>query len=322
MKQQRFEECCHEDCQQFEHMLAAMEGTAGSSDDISQFPGHYRRMCHYLSLARERQYSAHLVDKLNNLVLRGHQQLYRRKVHLLHSMIRFVVADFPAIVRQQWRYCLIAAALFYLPGAILCAFTLLFPELVYSIASAESVIELESMYDPAAAHIGRFRDADSDFAMFGFYIQNNIGIGFRTFAGGILFGIGSLFFLLYNGLIFGAFSAHIINLDFGSTFFSFVVGHAAFELTAIVLSGAAGLKLGFAMIAPGRYPRWQAVKNAAGTAIKIIYGVILMLLIAAFIEAFWSSSTLIQNELKYIVGGCFWLFVFVYFGWMGRRNEA
>ena len=74
--------------------------------------------------------------------------------------------------------------------------------------------------------------------MFGYYIKNNIGISFRTFAGGMLFGLGSVFFLVYNGLAIGATAGHLTQAGFASTFYPFVAGHGSFELTAGMGVGA------------------------------------------------------------------------------------
>ncbi len=337
MKQRAFEQKYAQDWQAFEALLDVLDPSVApgreknrtarrknhrlSKSQVAGFPEAYRRLCHYLALARERQYSSRLTDHLNSLVLRGHQQLYKRKSDLRSTIIGFVVAGFPRAVRAQWKFCAVSAAVFVLPGLILMGLTLMFPELVFSVFDPKQLNEFESMYDPAARHIGRVRDADTDFAMFGYYIRNNIGIGFQIFAGGLLFGIGSLFFLLYNGIVFGALSAHIVNVNFQETFFSFVIGHGSFELTAIVLSGGAGLQLGYALIAPGRFTRRESLRRAAGSAIQIVYGVLLMLLIAAFIEAFWSSSTLVPTVLKYWVGGGLWVLVLGYFVGMGRGRK-
>jgi uncharacterized membrane protein SpoIIM required for sporulation len=333
MRQQDFEDRYGEEWTRFEKTLIYLEKKGGwrngavgeklkNEVDVCKFPETYRRICHYLALARERHYSTLLTDKLNSLVLRGHQQLYQRKSDLKAAIIEFIVSGFPSAVRAEWRFCLAAAMVFILPGLLLWGVTMTYPEAVYSVFDPAQVNAFESMYDPAKRVIGKTRDSDSDFAMFGHYIQNNIGIGFQIFAGGILFCLGSLFFLVYNGIIFGALSGHIINIHFNETFFSFVVGHGSFELTAIVLSGAAGLKLGYAIISPGRHGRGQALRLAAASAIKIIYGVIVMLLVAAFIEAFWSSSTLVSVNLKYMVGAGLWFFIFYYFCFMGRRRAV
>jgi len=158
--------------------------------------------------------------------------------------------------------------------------------------------------------------------MFGFYIYNNIGIAFKCFATGLFAGIGSLFMLAYNGLVLGGVSGHLTSLGYTETFYPFVVGHGSFELTAIVFSGAAGLKLGFALLSPGAYSRVKALQFAAADAINIMYGVFIMLLIAAFIEAFWSSSSIMPNPVKYAVGAALWGLVYYYCFFYARSRVA
>ena len=103
-------------------------------------------------------------------------------------------------------------------------------------------------------------------------------------------------------------------------FFSFVSGHSALELTAIMLSGAAGLKLGIALIAPGQLTRKASVMQAARGATRIVYGAAAMFLAAAFVEAFWSPLTEVSADFKYGVGIAMWLAVAAYFVGLGRRH--
>ena len=177
------------------------------------------------------------------------------------------------------------------------------------------------MYDPAASKLGREREADTDIFMFGFYIQNNISVAFRSFAGGLLAGVGTLFVLFFNGLYIGSIAGHLTRLDFIDTFYPFVVGHGSFELTAIVFSGAAGLKLGYSILNPGQYSRLNSLRLAGRDAIPMLYGIVLMLIIAAFIEAFWSSSATLPINVKYIVGAICWSFVLLY-SISGKRFES
>jgi uncharacterized membrane protein SpoIIM required for sporulation len=158
--------------------------------------------------------------------------------------------------------------------------------------------------------------------MVGFYIRNNIGIGFRTFASGLLLGVGAAFFLIFNGLFLGGAAGHIDIVGYGSTFYTFVIGHGAFELTALVLSGVAGMKLGVAVLAPGRRSRVRALVEEGKRAAAIVYGFAGMLVIAAFLEAFWSSSSLVPPMVKLVVGGLLWLFVLAYFVFAGRGRAA
>jgi len=293
-----------------------------SDEDYLQFSQLYRRICHYHSLARERKYSSTLVDMLDDLVARGYRLQYRREHRFRQQFTRFFVLDFPQLIRREWRYFLVANILFYLPALILAIAILRFPELVYSIVDPQQAAQMESMYDPANRVLGEARDSGSNWMMFGFYINNNIGISFRCFATGILYGIGSIFFVLYNGLLLGAVSGHLINMGFTQTFFSFVIAHGAFELTAINISGAAGLKLGMALLSPGNLTRRESLKKNGLIAIQMMYGVVAMLLVAAFIEAFWSSNNVFEYWQKYLVGFLTWSLVCIYFGFAGRRRGS
>ncbi|MDB5849697.1 MAG: hypothetical protein JWP29_3449 [Rhodoferax sp.] len=101
-----------------------------------------------------------------------------------------------------------------------------------------------------------------------------------------------------------------------------MVTHSAFELTAIVLAGAAGLRLGFSWMAPGGHTRLEALRLAARAAVVVVYGVIGLLLIAAAVEAFWSSARWIEPTVKYGVGAVCWVLVLSYLTWQGRPRAA
>ncbi|MCV4272046.1 stage II sporulation protein M [Pseudomonas capsici] len=324
MKQSQFEARHQLHWQLFGERLDALERGKRDPETGETFASDYRRICHQLALARERGYSSHLIDPLQQLAMRGHQQLYRHRSSFAAQFLGFLLAGFPRLVREQWRFVLVASLLFF--GSLIGMGVLVyfFPDLIYSIVSPAQVSDMESMYDPAARRIGQAleRESSSDWMMFGYYIMNNIGIAFQTYASGLLFGLGSLFFLLFNGLMIGAVAGHLTQIGFGQTFWSFVVGHGAFELTAIALAGAAGLKLGWALLAPGRLTRAEALRQAARVSVQLIGGVILFLLIAAFIEAYWSSMTWPAPLIKYLVGAALWALVIAYLALAGRTAHA
>ncbi len=293
------------------------------SESAPRLPHLYRLVCNHYALAQHRRYSPTLVEQLHRLVLRGHQQLYTRHGAWLWHLLMFIIAEFPRTLRENLRYFLLALALFLLPALIVGGLCMVDEYLIYSVLDEGSVAEMEAMYDPANRHIGREsgRSAESDFAMFGFYIYNNIGIGFRTFALGILAGVGTVFTLIFNGLVIGGVAGHLTSIGYTDTFWPFVSGHAALELTAIVISGAAGLMLGHALLAPGQYRRLEALKRQGRIALKLVMGAALMLLGAAFIEAFWSSSGF-SSEVKYSVAAILWGLVIAYFALAGRERHG
>ena len=324
MKQSLFESRYQHQWQAFAEQLKQLEQGKAKANDVADFPHQYRRLCQHLALAQERGYSSYLVDPLQQLALRGHQQLYRHRSQLAANVLSFVLADFPRLVREQWRFVLIASLLFFgsLLGIALLVY--LFPDLIYSIVSPQQVAEMQGMYDPEASRLGRAaeRASSEDWMMFGYYVMHNIGIAFQTFAAGLLFGLGSVFFLIFNGLIIGAVSGHLTEIGYGQTFWSFVIGHGAFELTAIALAGAAGLQLGWALIAPGQLTRGESLRLAARKSVQLLCGVMVFLLIAAFIEAYWSSTTQITPWIKYLVGTALWLLVAAYLTLAGRTRHA
>ncbi len=289
----------------------------------SVFLDRYRRLCQHLALARYRGYSQPLVGRLNDLAVRGHHHLYRKRPNLWRAMGSLLVVGFPSTVRREWRLVGLAHLLFYVPFVAMVVGILRDPVLVYSVVDGEAVASVEAMYTPVDGDLHTVeRSSDSDVYMFGFYIYNNIGIAFRTFAGGMLLGAGSVFFLLFNGFFIGAVAGHLTGVGLVEPFWSFVVTHGSFELTAIVLSGAAGLRLGLALLAPGRLARADATKAAAVQVLPMVYGVTIFLLVAAFLEAFWSSSATITASTKYAVGGISWLLVYAYLLLSGRGHEA
>jgi uncharacterized membrane protein SpoIIM required for sporulation len=279
----------------------------------------YRRACEHLALARARAYPPHIVERLDQLTADAHQVIYQRSELGLGRLRRLFTVEFPRAVRAHALYVWIALAVFGLPTLILGVLVYQRPELILSVVDAETAASFEQMYSDSATSIGRTRTADNDWAMFGFYIRNNVGVAFQCFASGLFAGLGSLFFLAFNGAYGGAIGGYLTERGLSATFYSFVATHSSFELTAIVLSGAAGLRIGHSMLAPGRRTRTQALVVSARESIVIVYGVTAMLLIAAAIEAFWSSSTWIPNAVKYAVAAFCWICVIAYLTLQGRR---
>ena len=216
--------------------------------DLQNFPFLYRQLCQQLALARDRDYAAYITDRLNQLVLSGHQYLYESRAGLWSNIVETAAYRFPRRVRRDAWLFLLSAVLMFGPAIGIAFAVIQQPDFIYAMLEPEMVDELESMYDPDVSErlgVNAERASDDDFLMFGFYIQNNIGVGFRTFAGGLLFGVGAALFLIFNGVFFGAVAGHLTVSGSTEPFWSFVIGHGAFELTAIVLAGMAGLKLGF-----------------------------------------------------------------------------
>ena len=322
MKQARFESRHRVAWQQMESDLHQLERLRPLQQPAA-FPAACRRLFHQLALAEARRYSPELIGYLQQLSLRARCQLYRPPVRGGLRLAGFIASDLPQLVRQHWRSLAIASALLYLP-LLLCALLVWrWPDLVYSLLDAQQVQRIESMYDPMLERLGPLgeRGSGADWQMFGFYVMNNIGVAFQTFIGGLPAGLGTLFYLLNNAITIGATTGHLIRIGSGDLFLSFVIGHSAFELTAITLAGAAGLQLAAALVLPGRRPRLLALRQNAQIAIRLLGGAVLLLVLAAFTEAYWSSFRSIGSLSKYLIGSLLWLLVSLYFLRAGRPAQ-
>lgn len=302
-------------------------GKTLSREKRISFASDYRNLCYHLALAQSRTYSSSLVDYLQILVERGHRQFYRHRAPVLANIWQFIYRDFPAVLHKQWRFVLAAHLLFYVPFIAVGLLAYFSPQALQDLLNmnpesyqqefVQNFSEMDQSYKK-----GTNRPFGDDWVMFGFYVFNNIGISFQMFAGGLSLGFGAIYTLFYNGLIIGATFGLVADTDVAKTFFSFVIAHGAFELTGIVLAGAAGLKLGWLLLAPGPYSRMDALKRQGKPAIQIMCAGFLFLFIAAIVEGFWSPITALPHSVKFIVGGTLWVLVYAYMLLLGRNNEA
>ncbi len=296
----------------------ALHAKARAVFAVEELSSQFRQLCHDLSLARDRNYSSVLVDALQYRVLAAHQRLYGARPRVAASIRDYFLRDFPRAVRREWVLVLTAALLFF--GPLITTIVLLQyqPDLVYLFVPPVAVERFEKMYTPGA--MGHLRGPMEDVSMYAFYIGNNVKINFQCFAGGLFFGIGSVFYLLFNGAFSGAIAGHLTQIGLVRPFWSFVAGHSSFELIGIVFSGTAGLKLGAALIAPGRRTRRLALLENTRVAAPIIYGAATLTFLAAFFEAFWSPLGFVPATVKYVVGITLWIVLIAYFCLMGRRR--
>ncbi|MEM9554838.1 MAG: stage II sporulation protein M [Acidobacteriota bacterium] len=283
--------------------------------ELGELPALYRRCCHHLAIVRQRHYGAALESRLNRIALRGYHRLYRQRRRSLDAVLRFLVEGFPRTLRRHAASFWLVSLLFYGAGVASGVLILEDPDAIYAVLDAEQVAMFEEMYHQAP---DEERGSAADLQMFGFYIYNNVSIAFRTFAAGIFAGIGTLFIVLFNGLLLGAVFAHLTHVGTADNLLGFVIAHGAFELTAIVIAGVAGLHLGAAVVAPRRVPRAEALRRAAPECLQLLGGAAALLLVAAFVEAFWSSTAWVPFTGKVLVGLVAWIGVGLYLWRAGR----
>ncbi len=331
MKRERFISERRSDWQRFEVLLRKLKGSRRrkcTTAEIGELTRIYRSICYDLSMTRSREWGSQLEQYLNHLVAQGNTFIYRAPPRSIRLAFDFLAVGFPRLLRKHAWFFWLGMLLFFGPFFVTAAIATFNPSATSWLLPAEQIEQMESMYSESRGVGG----VDADYAnerayMTGFYVWNNVGIAFRCFAMGVLLGVGTVVVMFVNGLVigtvFGFFMEKLVsgsNVLAADNFFSFVITHGSFELTAIAIAGGAGMLLGWGILHPGNMSRMDSIRYHGLDAIKLATGAGVMLCIAALIEAFFSPMP-IHSGIKYVVGTLAWILVFAYLGLAGRRGQ-
>jgi uncharacterized membrane protein SpoIIM required for sporulation len=287
-----------------------------TAPQISRLGSLYRDVCSDLMRARSQGAGPDVTAHLDALAARAHNQLYESRPYRVGAVGQLLLKEFPRALRKNWYFFLASLLLFGLPMAVGALGALGSRDFAMAVLPTDILDQMAEGYSKGFAE---GRNAAADAAMAGFYVHNNVGIAFRCFATGVLFGLGSIFFLVYNGLVIGTVLGHVIATGSGLNILAFISGHSAFELTAIVISGGAGLQMGYALIHTRGKSRIGSLRTQGRELMALISGAAVMLLIAAAIEGFWSPSS-VPHEVKWAVGALNMLLVSLFLLLAGRSK--
>jgi uncharacterized membrane protein SpoIIM required for sporulation/uncharacterized RDD family membrane protein YckC len=271
------------------------------AEQIPGFAARYREVAADLARARTYEVDPQVVAYLERLVGAGHTVLYQARGTRRPPFLRTLVSDFPAAVIQSRRYVLAAFLLVVVPATI--GFTMLReqPRLAEEIVQPEMVSRAEQAAEREARGEGYAR-AESGVrpVIAAAIISNNIRVCIMAFAGGMLFGLLTVWALVFNGLQLGMDYGVFANDHAALYLTTFIAGHGVLELSAIFISGGAGLRLAHALVAPGDRPRLDALVVDGRIAMRMMGAVILLLAVAGSIEGLLSTSDA-PRALKFAV---------------------
>ncbi len=253
-----------------------------TSEEVQEFGRLYRRTAADLAIAREEVRDRRLVNYLNHLVGRAHGAIYRSESSGFGVFIEFFRYELPAVFRKTFAYTFAAFLVFFLTAAFA------FIAAYYDDAFADRISP--RLREDVAAHRNWTESVNEANPIASTSIQaNNINVTFFAFAGGALFGIGTLLIMFQNGLLLGMVMGLCVKYQFWDIPI-FVCAHGVIELTAIFIAGGAGFLIGKALLMPGDLRRIDALVANGGLAVKLIVGCIPMLIIAGIIEGFLSPA--------------------------------
>jgi uncharacterized membrane protein SpoIIM required for sporulation len=278
-----------------------------TAPELQELSSLYRTTTADLARAQTRKLGEGITEYLQRLALRAYSQVYQGKERQeWRNLWQFIRFGFPALCQQTWAYTAVATAVFLL-GCFVgwwCAWrdldflNLFMPEEILKDVREEGKLWMGPIFGFAPL------------ASTGIMI-NNILVALAMFVGGValitggiplVLGTGTLFILWNNGLHIGAIATLVGQHGLAYPFWAFVLPHGSLELPAIFLAGGAGLLLARGLVFPGQLKRLDMIKQCAGQAIRLMFGVIPMLVIAGVIEGFFSPNPNIPASFKYLTG--------------------
>lgn len=285
---------------------------------LADFARRYRAVCSDLAQATARRFPPETIRYLHQLVAAAHSQIYRAETFHFRDWGRTLFVSVPRrILRDPCTWIAMAGFWGLFLGSILAAW--MDPAFATHMVGTGVLTNMEQMYSEPPSE--QSRDFGANDAMAGFYVFNNAGIGLRCFAGGLLLGVGSLCVMAFNALMLGAIFGHMLNSEQSANFIEFVTAHGPFELTAVVLSTAAGLRLGWSMIDTQGLTRGAALRKTAPQALEIALTATVLFVLAAFIEGYLSPSEL-PYSVKVSVAAISTLLLILYIVVLGLRPEG
>jgi uncharacterized membrane protein SpoIIM required for sporulation len=258
-----------------------------STAELEELVTTYERVNTHLSIARTQIRDPGLVAHLTRLTARAGAVVYGGgSARTWRAVARFVSDTFPAALWHARVFIVIATSLFVVPAAAVALW----------LSGSPAALDLAA---PEAAREAYVEDdfeayySSSPSAQFASQVTtNNIRVALLAFTAGVLLCIPTVYVLAFNGLHLGYPLAAFAAVDQLPRFWGLILPHGLLELTAVFLAGAAGLRLGWAVIDPGDRPRGEALTEEGRRAMAILIGLVVAFVVAGLIEGFVTGSAL------------------------------
>lgn len=263
------------------------------SNTIKEFHQSYLKVSQSLSYSQTYFPEEDVTYYLNELVAKAHNLLYRDKISSRTQLKHFFSQTFIKLLLEQRNAVYVAFFLFLFGGVAGYVSVLIDPLHIHTILPAE----IAQNVNPE--RIGASEGVTGSSFISASIMTNNIQVAFLAFAGGITFGLLTVYVLIYNGILVGALAGLFFSAGNSYEFWAFIVPHGIIELTAIFIAGGAGLLMGYKLFVPGPYRRTYQLKVQAKRSVQLLIGTIPLFIIAGIIEGYVTPSSL-SLEMKYL----------------------
>lgn len=282
--------------------------------ELVEFGQLYRHATSDLAIA-QRDFPNHDVTLyLNQLVGRAHPVVYRGEPLVWRRLKNFYRRGLPQLYREVFPFMVAAGLLLFVPWVISGVVVYFNPAGANYILPPYLIADIESG-TRWWQELNNGNEIGASLIM-----RNNLSVAFLAYAGGMLFGLLTVYVLLMNGITFGAVFGLLHHYNHQMPLYEFVAGHSFLELSEIVMAGGCGLLLGYALLRPGLLSRRDALGIAAQKSIRLLLGTAPLLIVAGLIEGLISPSNSIPAFVKLGIGILTGILLYGYLFLVGRGS--
>ena len=233
---------------------------------------------------REDATSKQLSAYLNQLLGRSHNLIYMGHKPQVSGIVKFYRDTYPRVFRETLPQTFLALGIFAVMTLVGWAVAIHDPAFAQRFLGPRMIetIERHEMWTDSIVGIKPLASSG--------IMTNNLTVAFTTFAFGITAGLGTLYMMVFNGLMMGVVGAATWRGGMALQLWSFVAPHGVLELPAIFIAGGAGFEIARGLLFPGLLPRRESLAQAGGRAARLLLGTVPMLVVAGVIEGFFSPS--------------------------------
>lgn len=302
------------DWQRLEQLIRPHYGRSTlTADEVDELGTLYRAVISDLALARRDFPGERVTLFLNQLLTRAHSFVYKSDTGDLGQIVRYFTQRIPRTFRQTALFTLTAFLLFIIPAIVGYRLAVVDPVAtdMLGLSTERATLEDQQTWTNIPLEERPYASA--------FIMSNNIRVAILAFAGGMSFGIFSIYVLTWNGLVIGAVIGLAAHYGMGESLIGFVAGHGVIELSVIFIAGGTGLQLAWALLNPGPYTRRDALSLTARRAVVLVVAAIPLLVCAGLIEGFVSPSAL-PFPAHIAVGIGTGILLYAYLGLVGHER--
>lgn len=286
-----------------------------SQTELVEFGQLYRNATSDLAIAQRDFPQKDVAAYLNQLVGRAHPVVYRGEPLVWRRLKTFYRYGLPQLYREVFPFIGVAALLFFVPWIVAGVIVYFNPSAANYVLPPYFIAEIES----GRQWWKELNDANQVGASL--IMRNNLGVAFMAYAGGMLFGLWTVYTLLYQGVFFGSVFGLLHYYNHQMPLYEFIAGHSFLELSEITMAGGSGLMLGYAMLRPGLLSRRDALGIAAQKSIRLLLGTAPLLIVAGAIEGMISPSDVIPWFVKLGIGLLTGVLLYAYMFLVGRKHK-